>query len=72
MPDKKEEKTVRVQFPKDATAESIADAIERVQDEWAKKHPERAHALYPTVYSETGDRIQQDTQQEEKPKKSGE
>ena len=72
MPDKKKEKTVRVQFPKDATAEDIVDGIRKVQDEWAKKHPERAHKLYPDVYSETGDRIQQDTQQERKPKKRGE
>jgi hypothetical protein len=50
------EKPVRVQFPKDATAGSIADAIRNAQNEWARKHPERAHQLYPDVYSETGER----------------
>ncbi len=53
-----EDKPVRVQFPKDAGAEEIVDAIDKVFDEWAKKYPERAHQLYPTAFDEKGNRIQ--------------
>ena len=52
-----DEKNVRVVFPKDATAESIVDAINNIQNEWAKRYPERAHRLYPTVFDEAGNRI---------------
>ena len=61
MPDKikkdEDKKNVRVVFPKDATAESIADGIKKIQNEWAKRYPERAHRLYPTVYDEAGNRV---------------
>jgi hypothetical protein len=55
--DRSKEKNVRVQFPKDASAEEIVDAIDRVQNEWAKQHPQKAHELYPTVYDKDGNRI---------------
>jgi len=54
---KKTNKLVRVQFPKDADAEQILDGIEKAQDEWAKRYPEKAHQLYPKVYDEAGNRI---------------
>jgi hypothetical protein len=67
MADKKKDKPVRVQFPKDSTAEEILSGIKKAQDDWAEKNPERAHELYPNVYSETGERIKKD-----KPKEDGE
>ncbi len=48
------EKPVRVQFKKNATAEDILAGIHKIQDEWAKRHPELAHRLYPKVYDENG------------------
>lgn len=51
------EKPVRVQFPKDYTARQIADAIRKMQDDWAKKYPERAHRLYPKIFDKDGNRI---------------
>lgn len=39
-------------------AEEILDVIDNIQGQWAKKYPERAHRLYPTVFDENGDRIQ--------------
>jgi len=61
MPDKnkkdEDKKNVRVVFPKDATAGDIAGEITKIQDQWAKRYPERAHRLYPTVYDEAGNRI---------------
>ena len=51
------EKPERVQFPKGANAEQIVDGIEKVQDEWARRNPEKAHRLYPEVYDEAGNRI---------------
>jgi hypothetical protein len=53
----KTEKPIRVQFQKDVTAEGILSEIKKLQDEWAKKDPARAHRLYPNVYDEKGDRI---------------
>lgn len=50
----------RVQFGKEATAAEIADAIAGLQDEWAKRNPEKAHRLYPKVYDEKGERIKKD------------
>ena len=64
MAEKKKDKLIRTQFAKDSTAEDILSGIDKLQDNWAKKYPDRAHKLYPTVYSETGERIQKD-----KPKK---
>jgi hypothetical protein len=72
MANKKKETIVRVQFPKDATAGDIFDGIRSLQDEWAKNNPDEAHALYPEVYSETGERVKKDTKKKRKPKKSGE
>ena len=60
MADKKKDKLVRTQFPKDSTAEEILSGIRKVQDGWARRNPERAHELYPEVYSETGERIKKD------------
>ena len=60
MEDKKKdpnEKPERVQFPKGSTAKQIADAIRKLQNDWALKYPERAHRLYPEVYDENGKRI---------------
>jgi hypothetical protein len=39
-------------------AEEIAGAIKNIQAAWAKRNPERAHRLYPTVWDENGDPIQ--------------
>lgn len=50
-------KLTRVQFPKDIGAKAIVDAIREIQDDWAKRYPERAHRLYPTIYDEAGNRI---------------
>jgi hypothetical protein len=58
--DKPDGKLKRVYFPKDSTAGDIADAIQEMQDEWAKKYPKRAHELYPDVYDEDGNRIKKD------------
>jgi hypothetical protein len=60
MTDKKKanEKPIRVQFQKGVDAKDILPAIKKLQDEWAKKFPERAHQLYPNVFTETGERIQ--------------
>lgn len=55
-----EEKLVRVQFGKDATARAIADGIRMAQDNWALRHPRKAHDLYPRVYDENGKRIKDD------------
>ena len=54
----------RVQFSRDATADQIVDHIRKIQEEWAKEYPERAHRLYPNVFDEQGNRIP-----EKKPKK---
>ena len=54
---KPDEKPVRVQFQHGVTSREILKGIKQVQDEWAKKFPERAHRLYPTVWDENGDRI---------------
>lgn len=56
MPDEKK-KLTRIQFGKGATPENILAAIRKMQREWAKKNPERAHQLYPNVYDEKGDVI---------------
>ena len=66
MTDKKKDKPVRVQFPKDSTAKEIVSIIRGMQDNWAKENPKRAHELYPEVYSETGERIKKDTQKKSK------
>lgn len=60
--DKKDDKETieRVQFERGATAAEIADGISSIQDEWAKKYPDRAHKLYPKVYNEKGERIKKD------------
>lgn len=50
-------KPVRVQFPKGATSEAIVDAIDKLQNDWAKRHPEKAHKMYPKVWDEKGNRI---------------
>ena len=56
MTEKEEKKTTnkpimqRVQFSKDSTAEDILAGIRKLQDEWAKENPERAHTLYPKKY----------------------
>ncbi|MBE7534299.1 MAG: hypothetical protein HS124_00990 [Anaerolineales bacterium] len=55
----------RVQFKKDATAKEIWQYIRRSQDNWAKKFPDRAHSLYPTIYDENGNRILSPTQKAE-------
>jgi hypothetical protein len=47
---KKRSKLVRVQFPKDSDAEGILAGIRQLQQEWAKKYPNRAHRLYPDKY----------------------
>lgn len=47
----------RTQFSKDVTAKQIVAFIRKSQEEWAKKFPERAHRLYPTVFDEQGNRI---------------
>jgi hypothetical protein len=52
------EKPVRVQFQKDVTSQEILAGIKGAQDEWARKFPERAHRLYPTVWDKDGNRIQ--------------
>lgn len=69
MAKKKKDSLVRVQFPKDSTAEDILAGIRHIQDKWAKKYPDRAHALYPEVFSETGERIKKDTKMKRKSKK---
>lgn len=46
----KQDKPIRVQFPKDATSKDILAIIRKLQDDWALKHPERAHELYPKRY----------------------
>jgi hypothetical protein len=43
------DKPDRQQFGRGSTAEQIADAIGKIQDEWAWKYPESAHRLYPEV-----------------------
>lgn len=53
----KNKKLKRVQFPKDFDAKAIAARIREIQDDWAKRYPERAHRLYPKVYDEAGNRI---------------
>lgn len=56
---KNKEKPVRVQFPKDAEAGEIIKGIRAVQDEWARKNPEKARRLYPKRYDEKGQVIKQ-------------
>lgn len=51
------DKPERIQFPKEFDAKDIATVIRQKQNAWAKKNPERAHALYPEVYDEAGNRI---------------
>lgn len=53
----KNKKLKRVQFPKGSDAKAIVARIREIQDDWAKRYPERAHRLYPTVYDEAGNRI---------------
>ena len=53
----KEEKTVRVQFGKDATYQAVADGIRMMHDKWALEHPTKAYERYPSVYAENGKRI---------------
>ncbi len=55
-----EDKPVRVQFGKNATAETILKGINMAQDNWALRHPEKAHELYPNVFDEYGKRIRPD------------
>jgi hypothetical protein len=50
-------KLLRVQFPKDETAEGILSGIRKLQDDWALRHPEKAHRLYPKTYNLKGERI---------------
>ena len=62
-PEKEEqenEKSVRVQFGKDLTSQAMVDAINTLQNNWALGHPQKAHALYPSVYDENGKRIKDD------------
>lgn len=51
------QKPVRVQFGRGATAEHILDGIDKIQNEWALKNPEKAHQLYPKAFDEKGKRI---------------
>jgi hypothetical protein len=53
----KKQKPVRVQFGKDANAKSILQGIRKLQDDWAKANPQKAHELYPKVYNADGIRI---------------
>ena len=62
------QKLTRVQFPKDSDAKSVLSGIRRLQDEWAKKYPERAHRLYPKIFDINGNKILQDTGASENPK----
>jgi hypothetical protein len=55
--DKLTEKPVRVDFGRNPTARAILDGIHKMQDEWAKRHPDRAHTLYPNIYDAEGNRI---------------
>jgi hypothetical protein len=57
-PEDDKEKPVRVQFQKGVTSQEILAGIKGAQDVWAKKFPERAHRLYPTVWDKDGNRIQ--------------
>jgi hypothetical protein len=57
-PEDDKEKPVRVQFQKGVTSQEILTGIKGAQDEWARKFPERAHRLYPTVWDKDGNRIQ--------------
>jgi hypothetical protein len=50
---------VRIQFGKDATSLEVLKAINKIQDDWAKAHPEKAHKLHPTKYAEDGSVIRQ-------------
>ncbi|HKJ38459.1 MAG TPA: hypothetical protein VJ972_06770 [Anaerolineales bacterium] len=62
-PEKEEkdaEKPVRVQFGKDLTSRAMVDAINTMQNNWALRHPEKAHDLYPSVYDKNGKRIKVD------------
>ncbi|HEY4618304.1 MAG TPA: hypothetical protein VIH09_08935 [Flavobacterium sp.] len=63
-----DERPTRVQFPKDSDAKSIFSGIRRLQDEWAKKYPDRAHRLYPKVFDENGNRIKRDAGASQNPK----
>ena len=57
MTETKTEKPERVQFPKGSTSQDILANIKNMQDEWAKKNPEKAHRLHPGVYDIYGNRI---------------
>jgi hypothetical protein len=52
-----DDKPVRVYFGEATTARDIAIAIQKIQDNWALKFPERAHRLYPTVYNADRTRV---------------
>jgi len=55
--EEKTEKPEHVQFPKESTAQEILGNIKKIQDEWAKANPEKAHRMYPKVYDIYGKRI---------------
>jgi hypothetical protein len=57
MTEERTEKPERVQFPKGSTAKEILGNIKKIQDDWAKRNPEKAHRMYPKVYDIYGQRI---------------
>jgi len=54
---KSDDQPQRVVFPPNWDAKQILAEIRRMQDEWAKENPKRAHRLYPEIFDEHGNRI---------------